>query len=161
MDSTHFKGPESARSAVRWAVTAQIFCAAYLQFIEWVPVFPWNDLANGNAQEVLDGVRLLLQLAFAIGFHFRRRWAMILGTAGYGAWFLLQLDSWWRPYLLGGRIVGPTWYFARTYKFLPQIDQRPTPDAAHILLQLLLLLVLIMAVHAWRKVARTSTPCSS
>lgn len=33
-------------SAVRFAVGAQLLCAAYLQFIEWVPVFPWNDLSH-------------------------------------------------------------------------------------------------------------------
>ena len=81
---------------------------------------------------------------------------MAIGLAGYVAWLGLQLDSWWRPYLFGGRTVGPNWYFARTYKFLPMIDHRPTPDAAHVVLQLSLLLVIITAVQAWRQVASKS-----
>ena len=60
---------------------------------------------------------------------------MITGWLAYAVWLYLEVASWWRPYLFGGRSVGPNWYFAKTYKFLPQIDQRPTPDADHIVLQ--------------------------
>jgi hypothetical protein len=147
-------GGDAATGAVRRAVAAQLFCAAYLQLIEWVPVFPWNDLAHGNAQEGLDILLAVLQLAIAFGFLYRRQWAMVLGIAGYLGWFCLQLDSWWRPYLLGGRTVGPNWYFAHTYKFLPVIDHRPTPDAAHVVLQITLLLVIITAMGAWRAHSR-------
>jgi hypothetical protein len=150
---------DSGKHSVRFAVATQLLCLAYLQFIEWVPVFPWNDLSHGNAQEVLDIVLVTAQVGVAVAFAMRRRPAMAAGVAGYLAWFLLQLDSWWRPYLVGGRIVGPRWYFARTYKFLPQIGQRPTPDAAHIVLQILLLLVIIAGVRAWRatRPAKAST----
>jgi hypothetical protein len=138
-------------SAVRFAVGAQLLCAVYLQFIEWVPVFPWNDLSHGNGQERLDFVLAVCQLAVAVGFWLCRRAAMGLGLAVYGSWMYLQIDSWWRPYVLGGRKVGPNWYFAKTYKFLPIIDSRPTPDAAHIVLQVLLLLVLVTGCLAlWR-----------
>ena len=147
---------DAASPATRRAVAAQLLCAAYLQFIEWIPLFPWNDIAHGNDQELLDGILACLQLAIAGGFVFRKRWAMAIGLSGYIAWLGLQLDSWWRPYLFGGRTVGPNWYFARTYKFLPIIDHRPTPDAAHVVLQLCLLLVIITAVGAWRQVATKS-----
>jgi hypothetical protein len=145
-----------AGPATRRAVAAQLLCATYLQLIEWVPLFPWNDIRHGNHQELLDGILACLQLAIAIGFFFHKRWAMAIGLAGYGAWLGLQLDSWWRPYLFGGRTVGPNWYFARTYKFLPHMDHRPTPDAAHVVLQLCLLLVIITAVGAWREVTTKS-----
>jgi len=138
-------------SAVSFAVAAQLFCAAYLQFIEWVPVFPWNDLSHGNGQELLDVALAVVQMAVAVGFWLRSRAVMGVGLASYGYWMYLQLDSWWRPYVFGGRQVGPNWYFARTYKFLPAIDSRPTPDAAHIVLQATLLLVLVTGCLAlWR-----------
>jgi hypothetical protein len=124
-------------------VAFQLACAAYLQLIEWAPLFPWNDLRHGNKQETLDIVLLILQVGVAVSFALRRRWIMAAGLAGYAAWFVLQLESWWRPYLFGGRTVGPGWYFARTYKILPKIGDRPTPDAAHMLLQLFLVLVLL------------------
>jgi len=155
METTPSGSPEpramaAGKRVIRLAVATQLLCAAYLQFIEWVPVFPWNDLAHGNAQEVLDGILATAQVGVAVAFAMRWRPVMAAGLAGYLAWFLLQLESWWRPYLFGGRIVGPRWYFARTYKFLPQIGQRPTPDAAHIVLQILLLLVIIAGIRAWR-----------
>lgn len=153
----------AADRAVRGAVRAQVLCAFYLQFIEWVPVFPWNDLSRGNQQETLDGILAVLQLALAAGFASRRRWVMAPALAGYAAWLALQVYSWWKPYLLGGRTVGPNWYFAKTYKFLPVIDHRPTPDAAHVVLQVTLVLVLVTGVAAWRATARkaaTTSICS-
>jgi hypothetical protein len=143
--------------AVKFAVAAQLLCAAYLQFIEWFPVFPWNDLSHGNGQEWLDFALAASQLAFVVGFWLCSRAGMGLGLAAYGYWMYLQLDSWWRPYVFGGRTVGPNWYFARTYKFLPKIDSRPTPDAAHIVLQAMLLLVLVTGSLAlWRVCAEKS-----
>jgi hypothetical protein len=134
---------------VPWAaVAAQLVAAAYLQWVEWVDLFPWNDLSKGNAQERLDVVLLVAQLSVAACFY--RRWltAMCVGWAAYAGWLYLQVVSWWKPYLLGGRTVGPNWYFARTYKFLPQIGERPTPDADHIVLQVLLVAVLITGAVA-------------
>lgn len=149
-------------SAIKAAVATQLVCAVYLQFIEWVPVFPWNDLAHGNGQERLDVILALAQLAIALGFWMSSRVAMGLGLAAYAGWMYLQIDSWWRPYVFGGRIVGPRWYFARTLKFLPQIDHRPTPDAAHVVLQILLAAVLITGVVAlYRVIRRPGTTATS
>lgn len=148
-----FAGKRRTRP-VGLAVAAQLLCAAYLQLIEWVPLFPWNDLSHGNGQETLDFILAGVQLAIALGFWLRSRVAMGLGLAAYSGWMYLQIDSWWRPYLFGGRKVGPNWYFARTYKFLPMIDSRPTPDAAHVVLQLTLVLVLITGVLAFWYVVR-------
>jgi hypothetical protein len=141
-------------ATIKLAVAAQLVCAGYLQFIEWVPVFPWNDLAHGNGQDRLDVILAVVQLAVAFGFWISSRIAMGLGLAAYFGWMFLQIDSWWRPYLFGGRTVGPHWYFARTYKFLPIIDSRPTPDAAHVVLQILLAAVLITGVVAFYRVVR-------
>ena len=89
---------------------------------------------------------------------------MLAGFAGYAFWLYLQLVSWWQPYLFGGRTIGPNWYFAKTYKFLPAIGERPTPDACHIVLQVLLVAVIVSgAITIWqswrhRRVATTSGP---
>jgi hypothetical protein len=143
--------------SVALAVAAQLLCAAYLQLIEWAPLFPWNDLSHGNGQETLDFILAGVQLAIALGFWLCSRLEMGLGLAAYSVWMYLQIDSWWRPYLFGSRKVGPNWYFARTYKFLPMIDSRPTPDAAHVVLQLTLVLVLETGVLAlWHVVLQRS-----
>ena len=133
------------------AVGIQILAAGYLQLVEWVSLFPWNDLSKGNAQEKLDIAILGGQALVAFWYVRQRVGLMIVGWLAYAVWLYLQIDSWWRPYLFGGRTVGPNWYFAKTYKFLPQIGERPTPDADHVLLQLLLLAVLVSAAVAiWR-----------
>jgi hypothetical protein len=136
------------------AVVCQLLAGAYLQLVEWVDLFPWNDLAKGNQQEVLDVVLLASQALVA--FWFARRWLalMVVGWAAYAWWLYLQIVSWWQPYLFGGRTVGPHWYFARTLKILPAIEGRPTPDANHMLLQLLLVAVLVSGAMAiWQTYA--------
>ena len=133
------------------AVGSQLVAAGYLQLVEWVDLFPWNDLSIGNGQEKLDIAILTAQALVAFWFARRRLSLMIVGWMAYAVWLYLQIDSWWRPYLSGNRVVGPSWYFAKTYKFLPQIDARPTPDADHVVLQLLLVVVLITGgVAIWR-----------
>src|SRR5215213_10194428 len=133
------------------AVGCQLAAAAYLQLVEWVDLYPWNDLSHGNAQEKMDIALLAGQLLIAFWFARERLAGMLAGWAAYAIWMYLQLVSWWQPYLLGGRTVGPNWYFARTYKFLPAIGQRPTPDADHIVLQLLITVVLVTSGMAiWR-----------
>jgi hypothetical protein len=141
------------------AVGIQVLAAGYLQMVEWVDLFPWNDLSKGNAQEKLDIAILACQVLVAFWYLRQRVGLMVVGWLAYAVWLYLQIDSWWRPYLFGGRTVGRNWYFAKTYKFLPQIDQRPTPDADHAVLQLLLVAVLVSAAIAiWRTaMARRAT----
>jgi len=138
-------------NANKAAVASQLIAAGYLQLVEWVDLYPWNDLSKGNQQEMMNVALLAGQALIAFWFVRQRLALMCVGWAGYAFWLYLQIVSWWRPYLFGNRVVGPNWYFARTYKFLPQIDQRPTPDADHVVLQLLLLVVLVTAAIAiWR-----------
>lgn len=140
------------------AIACQLLAAGYLQLVEWVDLFPWNDLSKGNGQELMDFGLLAGQALVAFWFARQNIWLMSLGWAGYAYWFYLQIISWWQPYLFGNRVVGPNWYFAKTYKFLPQIGERPTPDAEHVVLQILLLAVLVSgAIAIWRtRTARQS-----
>ncbi|MGD9720203.1 MAG: hypothetical protein AB7O59_07780 [Pirellulales bacterium] len=138
------------------AVASQLAATVYLQIVEWIDLFPWNNVAQGNQQELLDVVLLVAQLLIASWFVRQRLWLMCAGWLSYAIWLYLQFDSWWKPYLLGGRTVGPNWYFAHTYKFLPQIGDRPTPDANHVMLQLLLVAVLICGGLAiWQRATAT------
>lgn len=147
------------RKATTLAVLSQLIAAGYLQLVEWVDLFPWNDLSKGNQQEVLDVALLAGQGMVAFWFVRQRLILMCLGWLSYAFWMYLQIVSWWRPYLFGNRVVGPNWYFAKAYKFLPQIDQRPTPDADHVVLQLLLLAVLISgAIAIWRSAIAARRP---
>jgi|GEM_PF-2756901 len=60
------------RDSTRFAVASQLTAAAYLQAVEWIDLFPWNDLSKGNMQERLDVVLLLSQLFIALAY--ARHW---------------------------------------------------------------------------------------
>lgn len=144
-------GALRVRDAVRRAVAAQLAAAVYLQVIEWVPLFPWNDLSHGNGQEGLDVILGVVTLLLAVGTARRTTIAMAIAIVGYAAWLALQLETWWVPYVAG---ASPGWqriysaWFGRTFKFLPSIKDHPVPDASHVVLQLLLIAAIVLTTQA-------------
>ena len=135
----------------RWSLVSQVILLTYYQIIEWVSLFPWNDIRRGNGQAKIDfivgGIMLLLILVTVL----RARWAMAVGAALYGWWFWLQIQSWWLPYIQG---ASPGWkrvygrYFAETVNFLPTAGDHLAPDACHIVLQLLIVSALVTTALA-------------
>jgi hypothetical protein len=83
----------------------------------------------------------LYAVAFALG------WLMVVGAVHNYVWLALQRRQWWIPYLFG-----PTAYvthgYDRTLKILPSINDRPIPDAQHLVLQALSRVVAIAAAVA-------------
>lgn len=124
---------------------------AYYQAIEWVNVFPWNDIRQGNGQASLD-----LMVGVVVGMAMLAtwrgiRWAMAAGTGLYGLRAWLQFDSWWMPYFRG---ASPAWkrtygrFFGETIKFLPWYGLHLAPDACHMVLQALILAAVVGGVLA-------------
>jgi hypothetical protein len=139
-------------------LASQIALAIYLQFIEWVPVPPWNDISRGNGQEWLDLAIAVISVLLALGTW--RRWRPILGAAVLWLclWLWLQVTSWWVPYFTGGSAQWRSVYarvFSRTYKFLPAIRDNPIPDAAHTVLTLLIIVALASTTMALIRVFAT------
>ena len=66
------------RGIVRKSVASQLLLLVYLEVVEWVPLFPWNDLRRGNGHEGLD-LALAILMAAAI-YATAHRWR--LGMAG-------------------------------------------------------------------------------
>jgi hypothetical protein len=97
-----------ADRSLRAAVISQLVVAIYLQTVEWIDLFPWNNVAKGNRQEVLDVVLLVIQAGVIWAFLRRTLWAMALGWGFYAVWLWLQVVTWWKPYLLGGAAWDPT-----------------------------------------------------
>ena len=124
---------------------------AYYQIIEWVNLFPWNDIRRGNGQATLDLIVAAVLGIFIVAAWRRLRWVMAVGVGLYGLWAWLQIDSWWVPYFRG---ASPAWkrtydrFFGETIKFLPSDSIHLPPDACHILLQVLILAALITSVLA-------------
>ena len=82
---------------------------------------------------------------------------MGIGIGLYMLWLVLQIQSWWIPYIWGASDSYMKFYetwFGRTYKFLPAIGSNPIPDALHVIMQLLILAVIITGSVALYKVIK-------
>lgn len=111
----------------------------YYQLIEWVHLFPWNNVRRGNGQEKLDLYVAVILSVLMLATWRRMRWAMTAGVALFGLCTWLQIRSWWLPYFRG---ASPEWkrtygrLFDETIKFLPSDGVHLPPDACHVVLQL-------------------------
>jgi hypothetical protein len=141
---------------IKVSLVLQIMLAAYFQAILWFPLGSWNDqpgkrlitlLGEGQALAVL-GVALAMLLPvllFALGIW--KRWMGLIwfGLIGYGAWAVLQIQSWWIPWMFGAdeRALNNQRFLQRTYKIFPSSIGHPAPDAMHFVLDVLLFLTVV------------------
>src|SRR5258707_9516892 len=86
---------------LKWALISQAALAVYLQVVEWIPLGRWNNITNGNGQELLDIMIAVLQMVILLFYWKRWRWSMLCGIVLYGFWFYLEVCSWWIPYFRG------------------------------------------------------------
>jgi hypothetical protein len=149
---------------LRASLILQILLAAYFQAILWFPLGSWNaqpgkrliqSIHEGQAANVLIfTLVMLLPLAlFALAFWRRWFWLMWLGLVGYGAWAVLQIQSWWIPWIFGAdqRALQNATYLQNTFKLFPSSVSHPAPDAMHFVLDLLLFSsVATLAVGLWK-----------
>ena len=141
---------------IKVSLVLQIMLAAYFQAILWFPLGSWNDqpgkrlitlLGEGHALAVL-GVALAMLLPvllFALGIWKRWMGLIWLGLIGYGAWAVLQIQSWWIPWMFGAdeRALNNQRFLQRTYKIFPSSIGHPAPDAMHFVLDVLLFLTVV------------------
>jgi hypothetical protein len=141
---------------IRTSLMLQIILAAYFQAILWFPLGSWNDqpgkrlitlLGEGQALVVLGFAlaMLLPVLLFALGIWKRWMGLIWLGLIGYGAWAVLQIQSWWIPWIFGAdeRALNNQRFLQRTYKIFPSSIGHPAPDAMHFVLDVLLFLTVV------------------
>ena len=94
----------------RVSLVLQFVLAAYFQLILWFRLGAWNDqpgkrlgeLAREGQAALAFGFAILMVLPlmlFILAFWKRWTWLMWLGAAGYGVWALLQIQSWWVPWI--------------------------------------------------------------
>ena len=135
----------------RRAALALLVLGLYLEIVEWIDLFPWNDVRRGNGQEGLDVALALLFLLMAWGL--RRRWRGIPTASALllALWLGLQIWTFWLPYLGG---ASDRWirihhrWFAQTVQWLPAWPRHPPPDANHFVLQLLFASAFALSLHA-------------
>jgi len=135
------------------SLVLQLILAFYFQAILWFPLGSWNDQpgkrlifivhdgpASAAAAIAFAIAMLLPVLLFALALRKRWRWLMWVGLVGYGAWAVLQIQSWWLPWLFGAdqRTLSNQKFLARTLKIFPSSPAHPAPDAMHFVLDVLL-----------------------
>ena len=134
---------------VRLAIGSQCVLLVYLQVIEWIDMFPWNDIRRGNAQETLDVIIGVAMTGFIIATWRRWRPGIILAILFYVAWLWLQIQTFWIPYVFGAserwaRIHAAN--FSETIQWLPRSGNHLPPDASHFVLQILLVITLVVMI---------------
>ena len=141
---------------LRASLIVQFLLAVYFQAILWFRLGAWNDQPGKRLLQTAKDGHAGLAVAFALlfflpfllfAFALRRRllWLMWVGLAGYSVWAIMQIQSWWIPWIFGANLRAQTNQVAleRTYKFFPQSLRHPAPDAMHFTLDILLFAALI------------------
>lgn len=151
---------------MKWLKTSlviQIILAAYFQAILWFPLGSWNDqpgkrliilLGEGQAFGAIEFAlaMLLPVLLFALAIWKRWVWLVWVGLIGNGIWAVLQIQSWWVPWIFGAdeRALNNQKALQRTYKLFHSSIGHPAPDAMHFVLDVLLFLaVATIALGLW------------
>ncbi len=135
----------------RHAAISMLVVGVYLQFVEWIDMFPWNDIRSGNGQETLDLILAGVTFLFVISLWFGGKWAAALSSIGMLVWIYLQISTWWIPYFFGAsegwKRVYANW-FSETVHILPSTADNLPPDANHLLLHILILVALVVSMRA-------------
>ena len=143
------------------SIASQALLLAYLEVIEWVDMFPWNDVRRGNGQEGLDIALGLLMVSTIVSTYRRWRIGMVCAVLVYAAWSWLQIATFWTAYIGG---ASPQWQriyaanFAQTVRWLPRWGTHLPPDASHFVLQVLLGIALITTTAATIRLRRNAHP---
>ena len=141
---------------LRVSVVIQVILAVYFQTILWFPLGSWNDqpgkrlialvrAGQGSAELGFVLAMLLPVLLFALAFWKRWIWLIWVGLIGYGIWAVLEIQSWWIPWIFGAdqRALNNQKFLQRTYKIFPSSIGHPAPDGMHFVLNLLLFFVVV------------------
>lgn len=145
-------------SYLKASLVVQFVLALYFQAIVWFPLGAWNDQPGKRLIEAVQSgetpvaafgfsfVMLLPILLFALAYWRRWSWLMWLGLIGYGVWTVLQIQSWWIPYIFGAdqRALHNQKFLERTSRILPSFPNHPAPDAMHFVLDMLLFSVVAL-----------------
>lgn len=138
-----------------WAIVFQVILFLYFEVTTLINLFPWNDLSKYSLREKLleaisNGITIIVGL---ILFITKIKWLMIISVLIWCLFLLMQVITWWMPYLTGkhlkqfSRELYDT-HFQRTIKFLPPIKDHIVPDAQHNVLQILSLATFIVSLIA-------------
>ena len=130
------------------AVIVPLVWLAWLIVIDWVPMYPLNDLTHANVrQRVLAGVinyPFPLVISGAVALH--QTWSLIVATALCLLVLNGHVRSWWLPYFGKSSDAQRELYqreYSRTLKILPTEGRGVVIDVQHMVVGALSLLMLV------------------
>lgn len=137
----------------KWAVILQLLLLLYFEAITLLNLYPWNDLSKYTFKEkVIEATVNGAIIIFNAGlFTTKVKWLMMISIVFWFLFLLMQLLTWWMPYVTGKHLkqFPRTLYdthFKETIKLLPPIKDHIIPDAQHNVLQFLTLITFIVSV---------------
>jgi hypothetical protein len=158
---------------LRISLATQFLFTLYFQMINWVSLGSWNyqpdfvpffsSVVSGQIEWSDIGILSLFILPFALfllAYWKRWRWLMWADTAGYAVWLILQVQTWWIPYLFGASDHWQKVYhrvFANSTKILPSFGNHLAPDAMHLTIQLFLFVIVTSAILGLIQMKRSKT----
>src|SRR5581483_12489205 len=145
---------------LRRGAWAHLLLSGYLWLIAWLPLGNWNRQRDENfLPALLEGKGIsagdLGQLAFValpavlFGVAYRRRniWFGTTALALDAFWLVMQIQSWWLPYIFGTDVEWQLEYAkGPTTKVLPSFGNHVAPDGMHLFISVLLVVALVTGV---------------
>jgi hypothetical protein len=129
------------------AVLVPLLWLGWLALIDWVPLFPLNDLRPDNVRErrVAALANYPVPLLIAAGVALDRDWSRLAALGLCGLCLAGHLVSWWLPYFGPGTAGQRETYareYARTWKVLPTAGHAVVIDVQHMVVGALTLAML-------------------
>ena len=135
----------------RRAALAVLALGIYLEAMEWIDFYPWNNIRAGNGQATLDVVIAGVLSILIAWLWWGGRIPALLSAGLIGLWGYFQIVTWWIPYIEGAssgwKKVYAKW-FAGSTQILPASPDHLPPDANHFVLQLFVLLAFLLSASA-------------
>jgi hypothetical protein len=138
----------------------------YIWLISWIPLGNWNRQREGTLLQALLGGRgiqaedlgmlvfvTLPGVLFWLAYKRGSFWVALPALTLDAVWLVMQIQSWWLPYIFG---TDKRWQLAYakgpTTKLLPSFGNHVAPDGMHFMIHVLLVAALFTGVAGLRQI---------
>ncbi|HEV2198082.1 MAG TPA: hypothetical protein VGR55_21045 [Candidatus Acidoferrum sp.] len=141
--------------------------SAYLWLIAWIPLGNWNRQREGTLLQAIHsgagvhagdwGMLVFVTLPavlFWVAYRRNSFWLAVLALTLDVVWLVLQIQSWWIPYIFGTEGWQLAYAKGPTTKVLPSFGHHVAPDGMHFLIQVLLFAALMTGIVGLRQLER-------
>jgi hypothetical protein len=128
------------------AIVAPLIWLAWLVLIDWVPMFPLNDLRPDNRRHrvVAGSINYPFPLLIVAGVALHHTWSQAVALVLCGLILYGHVTSWWLPYFGISTAAQRATYlrdYARTRKLLPVEGHAVVIDVQHMVVGVLSLIM--------------------